>query len=52
MTNSKAKNILIRVDFSTHDERGVIGNDSRIRGALPTIKAVARAKCNAIWSRT
>jgi phosphoglycerate kinase len=49
MAGTKAKNILIRVDFNvpmTSD--GVITDDSRIRGALPTIKAVARAKCNAI----
>jgi phosphoglycerate kinase len=44
-----SKNILVRVDFNvpmTSD--GVITDDSRIRGALPTIKAIARAKCNAI----
>jgi phosphoglycerate kinase len=29
-------------------QEGVITDDSRIRGALPTIKAVTRAKCNAI----
>jgi len=43
------KNVLIRVDFNVPiTDEGKIADDSRIRGALPTINAVLGAKCNAI----
>ena len=43
------KNILIRVDFNVPmDSEGKITDDSRIRGAMPTIEAVLKAKDNAI----
>ena len=43
------KNILVRVDFNVPmDSTGKITDDSRIRGALPTIQAIIDAKCNAI----
>jgi len=43
------KTILIRVDFNVPmDSQLHITDDSRIRGALPTIKAVVNANCNAL----
>mmetsp|Transcript_3730 Transcript_3730/g.5720 ORF Transcript_3730/g.5720 Transcript_3730/m.5720 type:complete len:442 (+) Transcript_3730:62-1387(+) len=49
---TRAANVLIRVDFnvpmSFDGDKGTITDDSRIRAALPTIKAVIEAKCNAI----
>jgi phosphoglycerate kinase len=45
----QGKNVLVRVDFNVPtDSTGRITDDSRVRGALPTIKAIIRAKCNAI----
>uniref|UniRef100_A0A7S2SH60 Phosphoglycerate kinase n=1 Tax=Eucampia antarctica TaxID=49252 RepID=A0A7S2SH60_9STRA len=45
-----AKNILVRVDFNVpmSADAKTITDDSRIRGALPTIQAICKAKCNAI----
>jgi len=43
------KTILIRVDFNVPmDAQGNITDDSRIRGALPTIQCVLKAGCNAV----
>jgi phosphoglycerate kinase len=47
--NAPGKNILIRVDFNVPmDSNKVITDDSRIRGALPTIQAILKAQCNVI----
>lgn len=42
------KTILVRVDFNVPMKNGGITDDARIRGALPTIEAILRAKCNAV----
>lgn len=44
------RNILVRVDYNVpmNKTTGVITDDSRIRGSLPTIKAIIDANCNAI----
>jgi phosphoglycerate kinase len=48
-TSNDAKNILIRVDFNVPmNSNMVITDDSRIKGALPTILAVLQAKHNCI----
>jgi len=48
-SNDGAKNILVRVDFNVPmNSDFVITDDSRIRGALPSIKAILNAKHNAI----
>lgn len=47
--DAPAKKVLIRVDFNVPmNSEGKITDDSRIRGALPTIRAVLKAKCNAV----
>lgn len=47
--DAAAKKILVRVDFNVPmNAEGEITDDSRIRGALPTINAIVDAKCNAI----
>lgn len=49
LKESGKKNVLIRVDFNVPmNSAGEITDDSRVRGALPTIKAVSEAGLNAI----
>jgi phosphoglycerate kinase len=45
-----AKTILVRVDFNVpmDSSTGQITDDSRIRGALPTIQAIIKSKHNAV----
>jgi len=43
-----AKNILVRVDFNVPMEGDKITDDSRIRGAIPTIKIILNSGNNAI----
>jgi 3-phosphoglycerate kinase len=45
-----AKTILVRVDFNVpmDSSTGRITDDSRIRGALPTIQAIIKSKHNAV----
>jgi len=44
-----SKNILVRVDFNVPmDENGKITDDSRIRGAIPTIEIILKSGNNAI----
>jgi len=44
-----AKKVLVRVDFNVPmSPDGEITDDSRIRGALPTINAILHANCNAV----
>lgn len=46
---SAGKKVLVRVDFNVPmDGEGKITDDSRIRGAMPTIKAIVEKGCNAI----
>ena len=47
--NSLAKTVLVRVDFNVPmSPEGDITDDSRIRGALPTICAILGAQCNVV----
>ena len=47
--NGATKTVLIRVDFNVPmDAQGNITDDSRIQGALPTIKVVLDRGCNAV----
>jgi phosphoglycerate kinase len=49
LTDLRGKRVLIRVDFNvSHDDRGTITNDRRIRAALPTIRHVLDAGASAI----
>jgi phosphoglycerate kinase len=44
-----APKVLVRVDFNVPmNAAGEITDDSRIRGAIPTIETIVRSKCNAI----
>jgi phosphoglycerate kinase len=43
-----AKTILVRVDFNVPMKGDVITDDSRIRGALPTIKAILQQNFNVV----
>jgi phosphoglycerate kinase len=47
---SRAKTVLIRVDFNVPMDHaaGRIADDTRIKGALPTLRAVLKAGCNAV----
>jgi phosphoglycerate kinase len=47
-TWESAPSILVRVDFNVPMNQGRIADDSRIRGAIPTIQAIVESKCNAI----
>jgi len=47
--DSRSKNILVRVDFNVPmDPNGNITDDSRIRGAIPTIEIILKSGNNAI----
>ena len=47
--NGLAKKVLVRVDFNVPmSPEGDITDDSRIRGALPTICAILGAQCNVV----
>ena len=47
--NEGSKNILVRVDFNVPmDSNGKITDDSRIRGAIPTIEIILKSGNNAI----
>lgn len=49
LEDRQQKTLLIRVDFNVPmNEAGEITDDSRIRGALPTIQLVTKAGCNAV----
>lgn len=48
-TTTDHRTILVRVDFNVPmNDKGDITDDSRIRGALPTIRAILEADCNAV----
>jgi len=46
---SSSKNLVVRVDFNVPmNAQGEITDESRIRGALPTLQAIVNQGCNAI----